>query len=192
MAQRHTARVTLVPVDDVVLEDLVRAATTGASADEVTPPLTPGGTWTIARTDWLRRFHADRRDGLGGRCEEATWAVVADGSVVGSVRLRRASSEGVLETGAWLTRAARGRGVGRAALTAVLGEATAAGGRRVQACTTADNGAALAVLQRLGFACTPQADGRAVRALLLLEREDQGSESQARPSPSPSSRATSP
>jgi ribosomal-protein-alanine N-acetyltransferase len=89
------------------------------------------------------------------------------------VRLRRTSDDDVLETGAWLIRAARRRGTGRAALAAVLREARAAGAARVQADTTAGNRAALAVLRRLGFTCTPQSDGT-VRAELVLETERSG------------------
>ena len=190
MPQRDAGPVVLVAVRGPVLDELVRAATTGAAADDVTPPLTPGGTWTDIRTDWLRRFHEDRRDGLAGDAREATWAVVVDGRVVGSVRLAR-TSDGVLETGAWLTRTVRRRGLGRAAFGAVLSEAAAAGARRVQASTTTGNGAALAVLRQLGFTCAPDADGRTVRAGVDLA--GQGSDSQARPSSSlPSRRAKSP
>src|SRR3712207_1336148 len=79
--------VELVAVDEVVLAALVRAATTDAAADEVTPPLTADGSWTPGRVAWLQAFHRDRRDGLDGPLGQATWAVVADGHVVGSVRL---------------------------------------------------------------------------------------------------------
>jgi RimJ/RimL family protein N-acetyltransferase len=176
--QHRAGPVVLVAVRGPVLDELVRAATTGASADDVTPPLTPGGTWTDVRTDWLRRFHEDRSDGLAGDAQEATWAVVVDGRVVGSVRLAR-TSDGVLETGAWLTSAARGRGFGRAALAAVLAEAASAGARQVRATTTTGNGAALAVLRQLGFACAPDADGRTVRAVVDLP--GQGSAGTSRP-----------
>ena len=160
--------VDLVAVDDAVLDRLVRAATEDADADEVTPPLTAGGAWTPARVAWLRDYHRDRRAGLAGPAGEATWAVLAGGSVVGSVRLRRTGDAGVLETGAWLTRGARGQGLGHAAMAAVVREAAAAGATRLRADTTRDNAGALGLLRRLGFRLSP--DGDAVGATLVLDR----------------------
>lgn len=145
-----------------MLEQLVQVATVDASADEVTPALTAGNCWTARRVAWLRDFHRARRTGLAGPAGEATWAVVVDERVVGSVRLKRTETPGVLETGAWLTRAARGRGVGRAAAAAVLREAAAAGADAVRADTTTGNAAALGVLYRLGFRLVAAENGRGV------------------------------
>ena len=89
--------------------------------------------------------------------------------VCGAVRLKRADRPGVLETGIWLSRQVRGRGVAGAALAAVLQQAAAAGAVAVCADTTAGNAAALAVLSRAGFELSRDDDGRAVRALLLLQ-----------------------
>lgn len=172
MAQQ-SVHVALTPVDEDVLEEVVQAATADAAADEVTPQLTAStGLWTPPRVAWLRNFHRDRREGLSGPAAEATWAVVVDDQVVGSVRLKRLTDESVLETGAWLTRAARGHGVGQAAAAAVLREAAAVGARAVRAQTTNGNAAALTVLKRLGFALQSGSDGRDVEALLRLEPED--------------------
>ena len=158
--------VTLVDVDDDVLAQLVHVATTGAAPDEVTPPLTSRSAWTPERTAWLRDYHRDRRTGLDGPLGEVTWAVVVDGTVVGGARLRWTEHPGVADTGVWLTRSARGAGVGRAALRAVLGHATSAGVRSVVAETAAGNVSALAVLRHLGFTVAePAADGR-VRAVV--------------------------
>jgi len=148
------------PVDDATLSELVQAALEHAAPDEVTPPLTPGNAWTPERIEWLTRFHADRRAGLDGPAGEATWAVELDGAVVGAVRLKRTAEPGVLETGIWLTRGARGRGVGRRALAAVLEEAGALGAAAVRADTARGNGPALAVLRDLGFVCTDGAGDR--------------------------------
>lgn len=167
--RKEQALVVLVAVDEVVLGALVHAATKDAAADEVTPPLTAGPAWTAPRVAWLRAFHRDRRAGLAGACGEATWAVVVDEQVVGSVRLRRTEQQGLLETGAWLTRSARGRGRGSEVLAAVLQEAEAAGARVVRADTTSENASALGVLRRLGFDLTPAENGPDVQALLSLD-----------------------
>lgn len=160
--------VTLVSVDEVVLAQLVHAATTGAAADEVTPPLTPGGGWTAERERWLHAYHRDRRPGLDGPCGEATWAVSWDGYVVGGTRLRWTGEAGVADVGLWLTRAARGAGVGRAALAIVLERTASAGVRTVVAETAVENSGALAVLRHLGFTTGgPGADGRVLAAVAI-------------------------
>lgn len=161
-------QVNLVGVDHSVLEQLVEVATTDASADEVTPPLTAGAAWTPIRIAWLRTFHVDRRAGLDGPAGEATWAVTLDQQVVGSVRLQRTQQAGELETGAWLTRSSRGRGVGRAAMEAVLHEAAALGFTSVSAQTTASNASALAVLKRLGFDLTQSNDEGGIHAHIAI------------------------
>jgi RimJ/RimL family protein N-acetyltransferase len=125
-----TPAVRLLPVDDAVLTEMVRAALRDADPDEATPPLTPGNTWTPERVEWLRRFHTDRRAGLDGPAGEASWAVEVDGDVAGAVRLKRTAEPGVLETGIWLTRGARGRGAGRRAIAALLEQAAVLGAGR--------------------------------------------------------------
>ena len=166
--------VELRPLTETTLSWLVEAALLGADADEVTPPLTPGPAWTEERIAWLRSFHRDRRWGLDGPEHEATWAVVdvgadADregGTVVGGVRLRRTGDPRVLETGIWLVREARGKGLGRRAVQAVLERARDAGAGSVVAETTPGNVAALGLLRSLGAALA--ADGHVVRAELRL------------------------
>jgi RimJ/RimL family protein N-acetyltransferase len=162
----ESAAVELLPIDETVLTRLVAAATSGAAPDEVTPPMA-GDQWDHERTEWLRRFHRDRRAGLDGPVGEETWAVSVDGAVVGAVRLERAAQAAVLETGIWLTRSARGRGTGRRAIAAVLARARELGAREVRADTSPDNAPALCVLQRLGFR-TSVTDGR-VTAVRMLE-----------------------
>lgn len=160
----------LVDVDEQILEELVAAATSEASAAEVTAPVTPGEQWTTARVDWLREFHRARRAGLGRSTGEATWAIVAGDEVVGSARLKRTGEPGVLETGLWLTRRARGRGIGSAAVALVLDRANAVGASAVCATTTAGNAAALAVLRRLGFTLSEAPDGPGVEARYQLDQ----------------------
>lgn len=158
----------LVDIDDQVLALLVTAATEGAAPDEVTPPLTSVATWTPERIAWLHDFHRDRRPGLDGAAKEATWAVVVDGAVVGSVRLRRTEDPDALEVGIWLIRGVRGRGLGRSIMAEVMEEAKALGAVRLHADTTRDNAAALAVLRDLGFIRTPNGRGQDVHADMLL------------------------
>ena len=146
----------------------MQAAVSDASADEVTPPLSAGAKWTPARVAWLERFHRDRRAGFGGAAAEATWAVVVGNAVVGSVRLKCTNEQGVLETGVWVTRSSRGRGV--AAMAAVLRKAAVSGAQGVRADTTTGNTSALGVLRRLGFDLEVT-DGDCVGALLLFGRD---------------------
>jgi RimJ/RimL family protein N-acetyltransferase len=168
VTDQERASVALVAIDEAVLERLVHAATTDADAGEVTPPIGAGNEWESVRVEWVREFHRDRRAGLEGPAGEATWAVVKDARVVGSVRLKRTDEAGVLETGVWLTRGARGHGVGRAAMLAVLQLAAACGAVSVRAETTEANVAALHVLRRLGFALAPAETQGCVRAVMVL------------------------
>ncbi|MBC7374809.1 MAG: GNAT family N-acetyltransferase [Frankiales bacterium] len=159
--------VVLAPVGDPILEQLVAAATSDAAAGEVTPPLTPGDGWTPERVAWLRRFHVDRRAGLKGEAHEVTWAVLVDGHVVGGARLAHVGLDKELEVGMWLTRQARGSGVGRLALALLLEQAAAGGFVSIRADTSPSNAAALTVLRNQGFTCSDSPDGR-VHAQLAL------------------------
>ena len=149
--------VELLDVDETVLSRLVGAALSDADPDEVTPPI-GGPHWGPERIERLRRLHRDRRLGLDGPLGEATWAVALDGEVVGGVRLKRMAAPDVLETGIWLTRSARGKGVGRKAIADVLDVAQKHGARAVRADTSPENASALHVLQRLGFTTAREGD----------------------------------
>jgi ribosomal-protein-alanine N-acetyltransferase len=71
------------------------------------------------------------------------------------------------ETGIWLGRSYRGRGVGGAALSLVLAEARRAGLHQVVAHTTAGNMGAQRLLTAVGAALTHYDDG-AVSAVVVL------------------------
>lgn len=159
----------LVDVDEAVLDELVAAAVGDAAPDEVTPQLTPGTEWTDERIAWLRELHRSRRTGLSGPAGEATWAIVTDGRVVGQVRLKRTDDPGVLETGIWLVRAVRDRGLGAQAIAAALQKAAEAGAQAVRADTTSANHPALGVLRRLGFRLQAGDGPGAVRAVVRLD-----------------------
>ncbi len=158
----------LIPVSEEALEQLVVAATSDATADEVTPPLTPGDQWTSDRIAWLRRYHRSNREGIDGATGESTWAVVVSGVVCGSARLKETDEKGVLETGIWLTQSARRRGVGRAAMVGVIEKAAGLGACEVIADTASGNLGALRLLNHLGFKFASTAEAGRVKARLEL------------------------
>ena len=166
--------VELVGVDEPLLAELVAVAVGNAAAAEVTPPLTPGDAWSPERVEWLRTYHRERRGGLAvGPHREATWAVVVDGAVAGAVRLRHTGlpgggGDGGAETGMWLARSARGRGIGARALAAVVGTARSLGYAELRAETSSGNRPALAVLTAAGFVLDPPDEAGVVVARLAL------------------------
>jgi GNAT superfamily N-acetyltransferase len=78
-------------------------------------------------------------DGLGG-----------GGEIAGFMRLKRMPDGGSAETGMWLARSYRGKGLAVAAFGALLAEAAKRGYHRIVADTTPQNVAALGVLRRGG------------------------------------------
>jgi RimJ/RimL family protein N-acetyltransferase len=148
-----------------MLERLLALAIRDASPDEVTPSLGSAIGWTTERIDWFRAYHRSAA-GLDGPAGEKTWAVVCDGGPAGSIRLKR-TAEATAETGIWLGRGFRGRGVGSAALCLVLAEARRAGLWQVVAHTTAGNVGARRLLAAAGAQLTHD-DGGAVSAAVVL------------------------
>ena len=158
--------VRLADVDETTLERLLALALDDASPDEVTPPVGDGTGWNAARIDWFRAYHRSAAAGLDGPAREKSWAILCDGSPAGSVRLKRTGPDSV-ETGIWLGRSFRGRGVGSAALDLVLVEARHSGLRQVVARTTAGNIGAQRLLAAAGARMTHD-DGGAVGAAVVL------------------------
>lgn len=158
----------LAPVDEAVLGVLVEAAFADADADEVTPPLSGSSVWTPERMHWLATHHRAGREGLDGPAQEATWAIMIGRDPVGAVRLKRTSEHGVVETGIWLTRSARGRGFGAAATQAVLSVARASGAKAVRAQTSESNVPAQAMLRGIGFNLAPPSSTGRVHGTLAL------------------------
>ncbi|MDQ3765372.1 MAG: GNAT family N-acetyltransferase [Actinomycetota bacterium] len=169
MSATDGSAVSLVDVDELILEWLVNAAISDASANDVTAPVTLGDEWSPTRVAWLKDFHRNRRDGLSGPAREITWAILVGDQVVGSVRLKQTAVPGILETGIWLIRRVRGQGVGQRAMADVLQTAAALGALGVRAETTAGNEAALGMLRRLGFGLTLSSDGAEVEAVLMFD-----------------------
>ncbi|MFT4187395.1 MAG: GNAT family N-acetyltransferase [Aeromicrobium sp.] len=166
MPNRPAGLVSLVAVDEAILEQLVHVAITDAAPDEVTPPLGDG--WTQDRVAWLRAYHRDRRSGLA-ESDEETAAIEMEGRVVGATRLHRLTSPtDDMECGIWLARSARGSGVGAAAFRLLRARAVAVGAKRLVVRTTAGNFPALAILRYEG-ALVRMGDDGAVYAELLLD-----------------------
>lgn len=162
--------VSLEDVGEDVLEELLAVAVHDADADEVTPPLGSAAGWNPERIGWFREYHR-AASGLGGPARQKSWAIRYGGELAGSIRLRWTGA-GTLETGIWLARGCRGRGIGHEALRQVKALAAASGASTLEADTTAGNGAALALLREAGaelaFALASGAWGAPVKARIPL------------------------
>jgi ribosomal-protein-alanine N-acetyltransferase len=172
----RSPEVRLADVDEPILERLLELAQRDASAADVTPPLGSGTGWNAERINWFRSYHQSAAAGLEGLVSEKSWAVLCDGSPAGSVRLKRidvgSAQPGTAETGIWLGRSYRGRGIGGAALRLVLAEARRAGLHQVAAHTTAGNIGAQRLLTAAGASLTHDDDGT-VSAVVVLSTDSQ-------------------
>ncbi|MFF3455298.1 GNAT family N-acetyltransferase [Streptomyces sp. NPDC002730] len=157
-------------VDEEMLQGLLAVAVNEAAPGEVMPPVAGPPGWTPARQGAFRAWHRARRPGLAGPLRESTFAILTDGQIIGSARLACRDSQEVLETGMWLARSARGRGIGTAALRALLNEAARADARLVVAETTATNLGAIAALRRNDARLTTDQHNGHVLALLPLDQ----------------------
>ena len=147
-AEPSPADVRLVDVDEPVLEQLLTVAIQDADPDEVTPPLGSASGWNSERISWFREYH-HAAAGLDGPAQQKSWAIRSDGELAGSIRLQRTGPDS-LETGIWLGRSFRGRGIAREALRLVIERAAASGAAVLAADTTAGNAAALVLLRSAG------------------------------------------
>ncbi len=157
---------TLEPIDEASIEELLMLAIEDAEPAEVMPPVDGPSGWSPVTARAFRKFYAGLMGGLDGSARTAAYAVRADGAVVGMIRMSRRETEGVVEAGMWLGRSHRGHGIGIAALRALQAQARAAGARTIVAETTPANAAAVAVLRRAGAQLTPEPD--AVHARISL------------------------
>lgn len=170
-----TTPVLLRPIDDEVLEQLLDVAVTQAEPGQVMPSVEGPPGWTDARKDAFRTFHRRCYGGLGAADRTAMFAVVAEGAVVGMIRMTLGATPEIVEVGMWLGRSARGRGIGTAAFRAILDEAAAAGARTVVADTTAGNEAVLRMLRSCGAELTPhEPASERVDAVIRLPRRPSG------------------
>ncbi|WP_290049882.1 GNAT family N-acetyltransferase [Amycolatopsis solani] len=155
--------ITLTPLDEPALARLLEAAVAGADPLDVMPPVGGPPGWTATRRSAFLEFHRGRSLNAATAVER-TWVVDADGTAVGAARLERHGD--AVEAGIWLSRDARGRGIGREVTRLLLTEARASDATRFTASTTPGNTGARSLLAGLGAALTT--DGDEVRAEVQL------------------------
>jgi RimJ/RimL family protein N-acetyltransferase len=162
-----TVSVRLRAIDnDQCAEELLDVAVAEADPEDVMPRVTGPPGWTAKRREAFRAFHRNFYGGLAGPHKTVMFGVFAHGHLVGMIRMRRTDDAESVETGIWLGRLARGRGIATAALRALATEAAAIGARTVVADTTAGNHAALATLRRCGAELTEdRASGKVIAVL---------------------------
>lgn len=143
------SKISLRLIDDTTLGDLLAIAIAEATPEEVMPPVPGPPGWNDARQAAFLAFHKERRSGLTGPHAEVYFAIVDGSRIVGSARLKR-SDPCTFETGMWLARCARGRGIGSKTLLALRQRAAAEGATRVVARTSRGNTAAIGALRNSG------------------------------------------
>ena len=156
---RRILDVSLRYIDDKTLDELLAVAMSEAAPEEVMPPVPGPAGWNDVRQAAFRRFYEDRRNGLTGPYAEVMLAIVDGSRVVGSGRLKRLDPA-TCETGMWLARSARRRGIGSKALLALKQRAAAEGATRMIARTTQGNTAAIGAVRNSGAEVSePNEDG---------------------------------
>ncbi|MEU0537900.1 GNAT family N-acetyltransferase [Amycolatopsis tolypomycina] len=147
--------ITLTPLDEAALARLLEAAVAGADPLEVMPPVDGPPGWTPTRREAFLAFHRARSLNPATAVER-TWVIDADGTAVGAARLEPHGD--AVEAGIWLSRDARGRGIGKQVTALLLAEARKSGAARFIASTTAGNHGARALLSGTGAALTAEGD----------------------------------
>jgi RimJ/RimL family protein N-acetyltransferase len=139
-----TRKIQILRLDQAKLRDLLEVAVADAAPEEVMPPLLP----------YAQGWSADMRQSFLDFFEPmlgTIYGITADGELAGFIRLSPLPSrDGVAETGMWLGRSWRGRGIGPAALGELMKEASQNGFRKVVADTTPENLAAVGTLRKNG------------------------------------------
>ncbi|GIG65997.1 GNAT family N-acetyltransferase [Phytomonospora endophytica] len=143
------------------LPALSRIAVADATPDEVMPPVDGPPGWTPARVAAFTDFQHTRLTEPGRR----SYLITADGEPAGVIRLDDTGPH-TAETGYWIARSHRRKGVATAAVALILTEARTLGLTGVTAETTLDNPGSRAALARNGADCT--VDGPGVRAAFRL------------------------
>lgn len=167
--KRKTFMISIQEIDETMLEALLAVAMSDAEPEEVMPPVEGPPGWNDMRQAAFRSFYASRRDGLRDPHAETMFAIVEEERVLGSGRLARHAPE-TFETGLWLARSARGRGMGSKALLALMQRAAAEGAKRLIARTTQSNIAAIGALRNCGAAIAePDEHGQVVASFRLSD-----------------------
>jgi RimJ/RimL family protein N-acetyltransferase len=141
--------------DEAGLRALLAVAVADATPEETMPPFEGPPGWTEEKQQFFLEFFRP----VVMSEETAVFAVKVDGEIAGFMRLKRLPEEAGAETGMWLGRSHRGKGLGAAAFDELLIEAAKRGYARVIADTTPQNVAALGVL-RHGRARMREGDGK--------------------------------
>jgi RimJ/RimL family protein N-acetyltransferase len=155
--------VSLRELDEAGLRELLAVAVADATPEETMPPVQGPPGWTEEKERAFLAFFGPMLDSS----ETVIFGITVDGGLAGFMRLKRMEPPGTAETGMWLGRSWRGRGIGGAALDALLREAARRGYRRVVADTTPGNVAAQGVL-RHGRAVT-RAEGDKIYAEITID-----------------------
>jgi RimJ/RimL family protein N-acetyltransferase len=141
--------VTLRPLDDDLLQELLNAAAADADPIEVMPPVAGPPGWTPERRIAFLRFHRSRA--LAAEPVETTYAIVVGKAVVGAARLcPMEDAKRAAEVGVWIGRSHRGGGVGGAVVKELLAFARTDGFESIFVSTTPDNTAVQQLLTALG------------------------------------------
>jgi RimJ/RimL family protein N-acetyltransferase len=148
------------PIDEELLPRLLEVAVAGVDPVDAMPPAPGPGGWTPERQTAFIDHH---RAAAG-----TTYAIVADGEIVGATYLIPAESPGTAEIDIWLARPARGKGYSVDALHLLIDEARAKGKTALIAETTADNPAAVGALRTLGAKLWEDPESGAVHATLRV------------------------
>lgn len=119
--------VSLRPLDDDVLDELLTLAVANAAPEEVMPVLDGPPGWTLPRREAFLAYHRARA-GAGG---DRILAVVVEGRPLGAGRLAPLEEAGAWAITVWLGRSARGRGIEGAAVEGLARAARDAGAATV-------------------------------------------------------------
>ena len=122
--------VRLTPVDERLLTPLLSVAVAETKPEEVMPPVEAPPGWSQPRRDAFCEFYRSHYRGLNGPTRTLAYGILCNSDVVGMIRMARSDGPDTLETGMWLGRSVRGRGIGVRALRLLLDEAARTGARR--------------------------------------------------------------
>lgn len=130
-------------LEEETLARLLEVAVADADPKEVMPPVDGPAGWTASRKQAFMDFFRPMLP------DASLYAITVDGEIAGFMRMKRLA-DNTAETGMWLGRSWRGKGIGAAALDLLLAEAARVGLAKVVADTVPGNSAALGTLRRGG------------------------------------------